>query len=157
MALVRLQEMREETAAAAAEVSRIMQAHASGQLDEGADSRQQCLAVIEDAVRRIEASGELATDPLALALLEDLRWMQSGFQSRGWHAVGTATLGSGGLSPGAAPLNGSMGLAAMISVQARHTSMRATGTFRSSDILYATPSIAQVTRDAVDATQRDEV
>jgi Mg-chelatase subunit ChlD len=156
MALVRLQEMREETAAAAAEVSRIMQAHASGQLDEGDDARQQCLAVIEDAVRRIEASGELAADPLALALLEDLRWMQSGFQSRGWHAVGAATLGGGGLSPGAAPLNGSMGLAAMISVQARHTSMRATGTFRSSDVLYATPSIAQVTRSAVDATQPDD-
>ena len=156
LALVRLQEMREEVAAVAAEVSRIMQAQASSQLDEGDNAQQRCIAVIEDAVRRIEASGELASDPLAVALLEDLRWMLNGFQARGWHAVGAADFGAGGLAPGAAPFGGTMSLAAMMSVQARHSSMRATGTFRSSDMLYATPSIARATQDAAAATQRDD-
>lgn len=133
LVLVELQELREETTAAAAEVSRILQSD----YDPNDDAGSRCRDVLEAVVRRIEASS-VATEPMALALLADLEWMLVGFRERGWQAyAGVARGGS---------------LAAVMSVQARHTSMRATGSL--GDAIYATPSIVRTARDAVRATQR---
>jgi uncharacterized protein YegL len=136
LVLVELQELREATTAAAAEVSRILQSDH----DPNDDAGVRCRDVLEAAVRRIEASS-VAAEPMAVALLADLDWMLVGFRERGWQAYAGATRGGS--------------LAAVMSVQARHTSMRATGSLGGGDaMLYATPSIARTTRDAVHATQR---
>jgi Mg-chelatase subunit ChlD len=135
LVLVELQWLREETTAAAAEVSRILQSD----YDPNDDAGVRCRDVLEAAVRRIEASS-VAAEPMAAALLEDLNWMLQGFRERGWQAY------AGGARGGS--------LAAVMSVQARHTSMRATGSLGGGDALYATPSIMRTTRDAVHATQR---
>jgi hypothetical protein len=130
--LVDLQELRENTTAAAAEVSRILQSD-----DPFDDAGSRCRVVLEAAVQRIETSS-VAALPMAIALLADLEWMLVGFRERGWQAYAGATRGGS--------------LAAVMSVQARHTSMRATGSMGGGDALYATPSSIRVTRNAVHAT-----
>jgi len=131
MVFVELQELREATTAAAAEVSRIMQSVHDSMDNAG----RQCRDILKAAVLRIESSS-VATESTAVALLADLEWMMQGFTGRSWQSHAR---GAGGGS-----------LAAVLSVQARHTGMRATG---GGDYLYATPSTIRTARDAVHATQ----
>ena len=135
LVLVELQWLREETTAAATEVSRILQS----ENDPNDDAGVRCRDILEAAVRRIEASS-VASEPTAVALLADLEWMLVGFRERGWQAY------AGGARGGT--------LAAVMSVQARHTGMRATGSLGGGDALYATPNTIRTMRDAVHATQR---
>jgi Mg-chelatase subunit ChlD len=128
--LIELQELREATTAATAEVSRILQ---SATLD---DAGLRCRGVLEAVVQRIEISA-VASEPMAVALLADLTWMLQVCE-RGGNFGG----GGGGV------------LAATISLHARHATMRATGTgaIGGGEALYATPSIARSTRDAIRGT-----
>ena len=137
LVLVELQELREHTTAAAAEVSHILQ----NTNDPNDDAGVRCRAVLEAAVRRIEASS-VAAEPMAVELLADLEWMLVSFRGGSWRAY--AGGGRGG------------SLAAVMSVQARHTTMRATGTgsLGAGGALYATPSVVRTARDAIHATQR---
>lgn len=134
LVFVELQELREATTAAAAEVSRIMQSVHDSMDNAG----RQCRDILKAAVLRIESSS-VATESTAVALLADLEWMMQGFTGRSWQSHAR---GAGGGS-----------LAAVLSVQARHTGMRATGSLGGGDYLYATPSTIRTARDAVHATQ----
>lgn len=133
LVLVELQELREHTTAAAAEVSHILQ----NTNDPNDDAGVRCRAVLEAVVQRIQASS-VAAEPMAVALLADLEWMLVSFRGGSWRAY------AGGARGGS--------LAAVMSVQARHTTMRATGSLGGA--LYATPSVVRTARDAIHATMR---